>query len=117
MRSWPIRRDAAGLRFAVVVSRFNHLLCARLLEGCVGELVTRGAEPGAIDVAWVPGAYEIPQAARNAKGRTLAGESREPPPPPSRRGFQPCMSNISRGISISRGPSVHSRKHRIVLSP
>jgi 6,7-dimethyl-8-ribityllumazine synthase len=56
--------DATGLRFGVVVSRFNHLISAALLEGCERALVQRGADPEAIDVAWVPGAFEIPQAAR-----------------------------------------------------
>jgi 6,7-dimethyl-8-ribityllumazine synthase len=66
-----MRRDAEGLRFAVVVSRFNHLVSARLLEGCVRELVARGADRDEIHVAWVPGAFEIPQAAR-----TLAASGR-----------------------------------------
>lgn len=56
--------DATGLRFAVVVSRFNHLISAALLDGCIDTLVARGAEVDAVDVAWVPGAFEIPQAAR-----------------------------------------------------
>ncbi|MCZ6464841.1 MAG: 6,7-dimethyl-8-ribityllumazine synthase [Proteobacteria bacterium] len=64
MRVYPSVIDATGLRFAVVVARFNHLICVRLLEGCTGELVARGAVAGDIDVAWVPGAYEIPLAAR-----------------------------------------------------
>ncbi|MCG8590374.1 MAG: 6,7-dimethyl-8-ribityllumazine synthase [Proteobacteria bacterium] len=64
MRSYPVGLEAGGLRFAVVVSRFNHLICARLLEGCVDELRYRGALDDDIDVAWVPGAYEIPLAAR-----------------------------------------------------
>ena len=64
MKTYPARRDAGGLRFAIVVSRFNHLICARLLEGCVRELRARGAASDALHVAWVPGAYEIPQAAR-----------------------------------------------------
>jgi len=68
MKLYACRRDAAGLRFAIVVSRFNHLICARLLEGAVAELVARGADADALHVAWVPGAFEIPQAAR-----TLAG--------------------------------------------
>lgn len=71
MKLYESRRDAAGLRFAVVVSRFNHLICARLLEGAVQELSARGADPDALHVAWVPGAFEIPQAARSlaASGR------------------------------------------------
>ena len=71
MKSYAIRRDAVGLRFAIVVSRFNHLITVRLLEGCVAELVARGAAPDDLHVAWVPGAFEIPQAAR-----TLAASGR-----------------------------------------
>lgn len=71
MRHYEAARDASGLRFAVVVARFNHLVCVRLLESCVRELEARGAASDAIDVAWVPGAYEIPHAARSmaASGR------------------------------------------------
>jgi 6,7-dimethyl-8-ribityllumazine synthase len=64
MRSYETQVDARGLRIAVVVARFNHLLCARLLEGCIGELERRGADRDEIHVAWVPGAFEIPLAAR-----------------------------------------------------
>ena len=64
MRHYEAVLDATGLRFAVVVARFNHLVCVRLLEGCVRELQERGASSDAIDVAWVPGAYEVPHAAR-----------------------------------------------------
>jgi 6,7-dimethyl-8-ribityllumazine synthase len=56
--------DAAGLRVGIAVGRFNHLICVRLLEGCVEEFVSRGIDRDAIDVAWVPGAFELPQAAR-----------------------------------------------------
>jgi 6,7-dimethyl-8-ribityllumazine synthase len=64
MRSFETEVDANGLRVAVVVARFNHLLCARLLEGCVGELERRGVRAEDVHVAWVPGAFEIPLAAR-----------------------------------------------------
>jgi 6,7-dimethyl-8-ribityllumazine synthase len=64
MRSYPAAVGAAGLRLAAVVSRFNHLISARLLEGAVRELERRGCAPGDLDVAWVPGAFEIPLAAR-----------------------------------------------------
>ena len=63
--------DATGLRFAIVVSRFNHLISVRLLTACIEELQSRGALETDIDVAWVPGAFEIPQAAR-----ALASSSR-----------------------------------------
>lgn len=74
MRCYPSSTDASGLRFAVVVARFNHLICARLLEGCQHELESRGASPADVDVAWVPGAFEIPLAARAlaASGRYQA---------------------------------------------
>jgi 6,7-dimethyl-8-ribityllumazine synthase len=55
---------AADLRFGVVVSRFNHLISVRLLEGCTAELSRRGAGEGDVHVAWVPGAFELPSAAR-----------------------------------------------------
>jgi 6,7-dimethyl-8-ribityllumazine synthase len=64
VRSYAVRIDASGLRFGVVVSRFNHLVSVRLLEGCAAELAWRGAGPEDVDVAWVPGAFEIPHAAR-----------------------------------------------------
>ena len=64
MNVYPSNLEAGGLRFAVVVSRFNHLVSAALLEGCERTLIEQGAEPDAIDVAWVPGAFEIPLAAR-----------------------------------------------------
>lgn len=64
MKTFSVPRDARGLRFAVVVARFNHLICVRLLEGCVAELEARGAAPDDVHVVWVPGAFEIPLAAR-----------------------------------------------------
>jgi 6,7-dimethyl-8-ribityllumazine synthase len=64
MRSYPVVRDATGLRFAIVVSRFNHLVSVRLLEGCARELRKQGARDDDIHVAWVPGAFEVPLAAR-----------------------------------------------------
>ncbi len=62
MKVFESSLDAERLRFAVVVSRFNHLISVRLLEGCTAELRRRGSED--VHVAWVPGAFEIPQAAR-----------------------------------------------------
>ncbi|OHB73802.1 MAG: 6,7-dimethyl-8-ribityllumazine synthase [Planctomycetes bacterium RBG_13_63_9] len=56
-------------RFAIVVSRFNESVTARLLDGAVRTLVARGVAEDAIDVAWVPGAFEIPTVA----GRLAAG--------------------------------------------
>jgi 6,7-dimethyl-8-ribityllumazine synthase len=55
--------DAKGLRVAIVVSRFNAFITERLLDGAVGTLVALGADPRDVTVVWVPGAWEIPQAA------------------------------------------------------
>ena len=71
MRTYPSSRDAAGLRFAVVVGRFNHPISSSLLTACCEERAARGASDADIDVAWVPGAFELPLAARKlaASGR------------------------------------------------
>ncbi|MGA2619614.1 MAG: 6,7-dimethyl-8-ribityllumazine synthase [Thermoguttaceae bacterium] len=61
-------------RFAIVVSRFNESITARLLEAAVETLVARGVPEQNIDVAWVPGAFEIPTVAARlaAAGRYAA---------------------------------------------
>jgi 6,7-dimethyl-8-ribityllumazine synthase len=56
--------DATGMHIGIVVSRFNDIISTRLLEGAVAALKERGVEDGGIDVVWVPGAFEIPIAAR-----------------------------------------------------
>ncbi len=65
---------APGGRFAVVVARFNESITSRLLDGALQTLAARGVADDAVDVAWVPGAYEIPTVAgRLARsGRYLA---------------------------------------------
>ncbi len=52
--------DATGLKFGIIVSRFNSFIAERLLEGAIDALVRHGADQAAIDVARVPGAFEIP---------------------------------------------------------
>ena len=47
-------------RFAVVVSRYNESITARLLEGAIETLVEAGVADASVHVAWVPGAWEIP---------------------------------------------------------
>ncbi len=56
--------NAAGKRFAVVVSRFNSFITERLLDGALQALRQCGAKPDDITVVHVPGAFEIPSAAR-----------------------------------------------------
>ena len=50
-------------RYAIVVSRFNQSVTERLLAGAVETLIARGVHEDNIDVAWVPGAFEIPTVA------------------------------------------------------
>ena len=55
---------AEGLRFGIVVGRFNSFIGERLLEGALDALIRHGAADDAITVARVPGAFEIPLVAR-----------------------------------------------------
>lgn len=66
--------QAKGLTFGIVVSRFNDFITAKLLDGAVDALVRHGAKEDDIDVVKVPGAFEIPLAAKKlaAKGRYQA---------------------------------------------
>ncbi len=52
-----------GLKFGVVVSRFNEFITRKLLEGAQDALLRHGVSADDIDVAWVPGSFEIPLAA------------------------------------------------------
>ncbi len=56
--------EAAGFRFGIVVSRFNEFVTSRLLAGALDVLTKAGASQEAIEVARVPGAFEIPLVAR-----------------------------------------------------
>ena len=56
---------AKGLRFAIVVSRFNDFITERLLNGALDALKRAGATAADIDVARVPGAIEVPLAAQH----------------------------------------------------
>jgi 6,7-dimethyl-8-ribityllumazine synthase len=55
--------DAAGLRFGLVVGRFNEVVTSKLLEGALDCLRRHGASEDALTVVWVPGSFEIPLAA------------------------------------------------------
>jgi 6,7-dimethyl-8-ribityllumazine synthase len=56
------RLDARGRRYGIVVGRFNDLVTRQLLEGARDCLRRHGADDDDIEVAWVPGAWEIPVA-------------------------------------------------------
>jgi 6,7-dimethyl-8-ribityllumazine synthase len=55
--------SSSGLRFAIVVSRFNSFVTERLLSGAMDALTRTGADPDLIDVIRVPGSWEIPMTA------------------------------------------------------
>lgn len=52
--------DPTDSRFAIVVSRYNESITSKLLEGAVQTLCDNGIKDEQLDVAWVPGAWEIP---------------------------------------------------------
>ena len=53
-----------GLRFGLVVSRFNEFITRKLVDGAQDALLRHGVSEDAIDVAWVPGSFEIPLVAQ-----------------------------------------------------
>lgn len=61
--------DTSGLRIAVIVARFNDLVTCKLLSGCLDCLHRHGVDvtPDSpqLDVAWVPGSFELPVVAQN----------------------------------------------------
>jgi len=70
MKVYEGKLTAGGLKFGIVISRFNEFITGKLLEGARDCLVRHGAADDDIEVAWVPGAWEIPAAAeRLARGK------------------------------------------------
>jgi 6,7-dimethyl-8-ribityllumazine synthase len=93
--------DTAGLRIAVVVARFNDLVTGKLLSGCLDCLLRHGVDTSdasaQLDVAWVPGSFEIPLVAQRlaASGRyqvviTLGAVI---------RGDTPHFAEVSKGVA------------------
>ena len=105
--------DCAGLRISVVVARFNDLVTAKLLSGCLDCLSRHGIDVSEsskqLDVAWVPGSFELPLVAQNlaASGRyevliTLGAVIRGDTPH-----FDVVVAEASKGIaSVSRETGV-----------
>ncbi|MBA3060249.1 MAG: 6,7-dimethyl-8-ribityllumazine synthase [Nitrospirae bacterium] len=56
--------QAKGLKFAIVVSRFNDFITSKLLDGAKDALLRHGAKEEDIDIARVPGSFEIPLIAK-----------------------------------------------------
>jgi len=73
MNEHPIALNGAGLRIAIVASRFNDMIVRELVAGARDRLTRLGVAEAAIDLVWVPGAYEIPFACK------VLADSRPPP--------------------------------------
>lgn len=105
--------DAAGLRIGVVVARFNDLVTTKLLSGCLDCLSRHGVdatpESTQLDVAWVPGSFEIPLVAQRmaASGRyqvviTLGAVIRGDTPH-----FDVVVAEVSKGVAaVSRDTGI-----------
>ena len=105
--------DVQGLRIAVVVARFNDLVTAKLLSGCLDCLGRHGIDTSAdsnqLDTAWVPGSFELPlvaqQLARSGRYQvviTLGAVIRGDTPH-----FDVVVAEASKGIaSVSRETGV-----------
>jgi len=104
--------NAKGMKFGVVVSRFNNLVTDRLLEGALEGLKSHGAEEENIDIVRVPGAFEIPLLAEKmaASGRYDA---------------LVCLGAVIRGdtphfeyisAAVARGIGQVILKHRVPVS-
>jgi 6,7-dimethyl-8-ribityllumazine synthase len=64
MPTYEGRLDASGLRIGLLASRFNETITKSLLDGALSALRRHGLDDASITVAWVPGAFELPLAAK-----------------------------------------------------
>ena len=96
--------SAEGMRFAIVAARWNAVITERLLQGAMDALLRSGAKRGEIEVARVPGSWEIPAAARKlaetgrfdaiiALGCLLRGETAH---------YEAIYNEVARGIGQSQ---------------
>ena len=98
------RLSAAGLRFGIVVSRFNSFITERLLAGALDALGRAGAEEKQIEIVRLPGSFEIPVAAKKLAetgrfdaiiciGCVLRGETPH---------FEYIATEVARGIQLAQ---------------
>jgi 6,7-dimethyl-8-ribityllumazine synthase len=64
MKMYEGKLVAEGLKFGIIVGRFNEFIVGKLLSGALDGLKRHGVEESDIEVAWVPGAFEIPLTAK-----------------------------------------------------
>ncbi|MFA5528066.1 MAG: 6,7-dimethyl-8-ribityllumazine synthase [Peptostreptococcales bacterium] len=74
MKTYEGKLIAEGLKFAIVVGRFNEFIGGKLLTGALDALNRHGVDEKDIEIIWVPGAFEIPLAAKKlAKSKKYDG--------------------------------------------
>jgi len=64
MKVYEGKLIAEGLKFGIIVARFNEFIGGKLLSGALDGLKRHGVEEGSVEIAWVPGAFEIPLVAQ-----------------------------------------------------
>lgn len=64
MKTFEGKLIAEGLKFAIIVGRFNEFISSKLLSGAIDGLNRHGAKEEDIEIIWVPGAFEIPLIAK-----------------------------------------------------
>ena len=64
MKKYEGKLDAKKLKFAIVVSRYNDFITSKLLDGALDCLHRHQCDDNNISIAWVPGSFEIPSAAK-----------------------------------------------------
>jgi len=64
MKTYEGKLDAKGMKFGIVIARFNEFISGKLLSGCIDGLVRHGAVEENIHVLWSPGSFEIPLLAK-----------------------------------------------------
>ncbi|MEA1972293.1 MAG: 6,7-dimethyl-8-ribityllumazine synthase, partial [Candidatus Cloacimonadota bacterium] len=69
MKTYEGKLVGKGLKFAIVVARFNEFISSKLLGGAIDYLQRHNVEEENIEVAWVPGAFEIPLMAQMMAGK------------------------------------------------
>lgn len=101
MKIYEGKLIAEGKKFGIVVSRFNEFITGKLLEGALDALKRHGALNEDIEIAWVPGAFEIPLIAKKmaeskrynaviAVGAVIRGETPH---------FDYVANEVSKGIA------------------
>jgi 6,7-dimethyl-8-ribityllumazine synthase len=68
MKTYEGKLDAKGMKFGIVIARFNEFISGKLLSGCLDGLNRHGADEENIHVVWSPGAFEMPLLAKKLAG-------------------------------------------------